>query len=123
MAIPVHHCADIERALAFYTNVLGAKLRWRERDEPGPCFAAVRWRDHDIYLSSHGGDGVAGTATYFEVDDVDAVFDELRARGFVPRTDRGPVHAAPTDQTWGVRELYVLDPDSNSLRFAGPSRG
>jgi catechol 2,3-dioxygenase-like lactoylglutathione lyase family enzyme len=121
MAIPVHHCAEIERALAFYTSILGAKLLWRDREEPGPCFAAVRWRDHDVYLSSHAGDGVAGAATYFRVDDVDEVFDELRARGYVPPADRGPVHASPVDQTWGMRELYVLDPDGNCLRFAAPA--
>jgi len=111
MAIPVH-CADIERALAFYTNILGATLEWRDRDEPGPCFAAVRSRDH-------AGDG---TAMYLHVDDVDAVYDELRGRGFVPRTDRGPVPVSPTDQTWGMRELYVLDPDQNCLGFAAPVR-
>lgn len=122
MAIPVHHCADLERALAFYTGVLGAELRWRDRDEPGPGFAAVRWRGHDVYLSSHAGDGVAGAATYFVVDDVDAVFAELLGRGLQPPTDRGPVHAGPTDQTWGMRELYVLDPDQNCLRFAAPAR-
>jgi catechol 2,3-dioxygenase-like lactoylglutathione lyase family enzyme len=122
MAIPVHHCADIERALAFYTNVLGAELRWRDSEEPGPCFAAIRWRDHDVYLSSHAGDGVVGAATYFHVDDVDEVFNELRGRGLVPRTDRGPVHASPVDQTWGMREFYVLDPDGNCLRFSAPTR-
>ena len=118
MAIPIHHCADLERALAFYTNTLGASLEWRDHDPPGPSFAAVRWRDHVIYLSSHAGDGVAGAATYVLVDDVDAVFAELRGRGYVPRADRGPVYARPTDQTWGMRELYVLDPDGNCLRFA-----
>jgi catechol 2,3-dioxygenase-like lactoylglutathione lyase family enzyme len=121
MAIPVHHCADLERALAFYVNTLGAKLLWRDRDEPGPCFAAVRWRDHDLYLSSHAGDGVAGAATYLPVADVDEVYAELRARGYQPRTDRGPVHASPVDQTWGMRELYVLDPDGNCLRFSAPA--
>lgn len=122
MAIPVHHCADIERSLAFYLNILGARILWRERDDPGPCFAAIRWRDDELYLSSHAGDAVAGAATYFQVDDVDEVFDELRGRGFTPRTDRGPVHASPVDQTWGVREWYVLDPDGNCLRFATPVR-
>jgi catechol 2,3-dioxygenase-like lactoylglutathione lyase family enzyme len=107
-------------ALAFYTQVLGAKLLWRDRDAPGPCFAAIRWRDHEVYLSSHAGDGIAGTATYFQVDDVDEVYEELRARGLGPCTDRGPVYASPVDQTWGMRELYVLDPDCNCLRFASP---
>lgn len=122
MAISVHHCTDIDRALAFYLGVLGAQLLWRDRNEPGPCFAALRWREHDLYISSHAGDGVAGTATYFPVDDIDAVFGELCARGLVTRADRGPVYTSPVDQTWGAREFYVLDPDGNCLRFAGPAR-
>jgi hypothetical protein len=27
------------------------------------------------------------------------------------------LHASPTDQTWGRRELYVRDPDNNCVRF------
>jgi hypothetical protein len=32
------------------------------------------------------------------------------------------VDQAPTDQTWGMRELYVRDPDGNCLRFGAPLR-
>jgi hypothetical protein len=28
-----------------------------------------------------------------------------------------PVHLAPLDQTWGTREVYVDDPDGNTLCF------
>jgi catechol 2,3-dioxygenase-like lactoylglutathione lyase family enzyme len=118
MAIPIHHVADIERALDFYTGVLGARLEWRDRLEPGPTYASVLWRNHRIHLSSHAGDGHAGTATYLPVDDVDALFTDLCERGWLPRDDRGPVYAGPCDQTWGMRELYVDDPDGNCLRFA-----
>ena len=27
------------------------------------------------------------------------------------------------NQTWGAREVYVRDPDGNTLRFGGPRRG
>jgi catechol 2,3-dioxygenase-like lactoylglutathione lyase family enzyme len=118
MAIPIHHCADLERALAFYTDVLGAQVQWRD-DDAIPRFASIKWREHEIYLSSHSGDSVAGSATYFPVPDVDEVFATLKSRGYVPPTG-DQVHAAPTDQTWGMRELYVKDPDGNSLRFATP---
>jgi catechol 2,3-dioxygenase-like lactoylglutathione lyase family enzyme len=30
-----------------------------------------------------------------------------------------PIELPPTDQTWGNREMYVNDPDGNSLRFIG----
>ena len=44
------------------------------------------------------------------VDDVDDLFRELSGRGV-------PIELSPTDQTWGNREMYVNDPDGNSLRF------
>jgi hypothetical protein len=41
---------------------------------------------------------------------VDALYDELRRRAT-------PIHLGPIDQSWGVREMYVLDPDGNCIRF------
>jgi hypothetical protein len=28
-----------------------------------------------------------------------------------------PVHQGPLDQSWGIREFYVTDPNGNTLRF------
>ncbi|MFT3711689.1 MAG: glyoxalase superfamily protein [Archangium sp.] len=112
MATPVHRCSDLERALGFYVGLLGAELEFRE----GP-YAGVKWRDHRLHLSTNSGDGAFGAATVLDVDDVDAVFGALISKGYRPPADRGPVFASPTDQTWGTRELYVADPDGNTLRF------
>lgn len=117
-AIPTHRCADLSRALAFYVGVLGAEQLWDD-----PAYVGVRWRGVEIHLSTNAGDGAFGAATVIRVDDVDDVFAELKARGYVPRTDRGPVFEAPTDQTWGTRELYVSDPDGNTLRFQAAATG
>jgi catechol 2,3-dioxygenase-like lactoylglutathione lyase family enzyme len=66
-----------------------------------------------LHLSSHSGDGVVGGAVFFIGDDVDALHTEFLARNV-------PIHIAPVDQTWGNRELYVRDPDGNSVRFGAP---
>ena len=79
----------------------------------------MKWREHEIFLSTHSGDGVAGTATYFLMPEVDESFAMVVARGFVPPVD-DQMHHAPTDQTWGMREFYLRDPDRNCLRFACP---
>ncbi len=42
VAIPILRCDDLERALGFYLDTLGAVLRWREAAPPGPGYAAVR---------------------------------------------------------------------------------
>jgi catechol 2,3-dioxygenase-like lactoylglutathione lyase family enzyme len=116
-AVPVLHCADVDAALAFYSGMLGATVSWRDR-VGNPSYTSIRWRGCELHLSSHAEDGVAGAAVFFRIADVDALFAELLARGFAPPGDLGPVFASPTDQTWGMREFYVRDPDGNSLRFA-----
>ena len=67
-----------------------------------------------LHLSSFSGDGVAGGVVYVGVEEVDALHAELLAKGVT--IDSGPV-----DQTWGNREMYVRDPDGNSIRFAQES--
>jgi len=44
------------------------------------------------------------------VDDVDALHRELLQR-------KVGIDLEPTDQSWGNREMYVTDPDGNSIRF------
>src|SRR5438309_202905 len=122
MAIPILKSSNLEASLAFYTVTHGARLLWRDQARTDPGFAAVEWQGHELHLSSYGGDGVFGSAVYFRVDDVDAVYSALLARSWRPPSGRGPVDEAPTDQTWGMRELYVRDPDGNCLRFGAPLR-
>jgi catechol 2,3-dioxygenase-like lactoylglutathione lyase family enzyme len=112
VAIPVLRGQHLERALRFYVDVLGAAVLFREGG-----YAAVRWQEHVLHLSEHAGDGALGAAVVLDVGDVDAVFTALQQRGYRPPGDRGPVFTAPTDQSWGTRELYVSDPDGNVLRF------
>ncbi len=121
MAIPVLQCTNLDESLVFYTGALGADVLWRNPEDGDPGYAAVKWRDHELHLSSHRGDGVAGTAVFFRVDDVDELFRELGERGWTPPEGASPVEAAPVDQTWGIRELYVRDPDRNCLRFGTES--
>jgi len=55
------------------------------------------------------------------VDDVDEVYRKLIARG-VDISGKSGVHRIPIDQTWGMREFYVDDPDGNTVRFASEIR-
>ena len=74
-----------------------------------------RWRLDDAgnpSPASFGGDGVTGTTRLrFLVEDPDALFAELRARG---------VECHPNsvgDKPWGTREFALYDPDRNALTF------
>jgi uncharacterized glyoxalase superfamily protein PhnB len=114
--IPVLHMTNADAAEAFYCQLLGFH---REFEVPAsettrdPCYMGVERDGAALHLSSHAGDGVTGSVVYFICDDVDALHAE-----FVARDVR--IHTGPVDQTWGMRELYVRDPDGNSVRFGAP---
>ena len=66
-----------------------------------------------LHSSTFPGDGVAGSAVYLFVDDVDALHAELLAKGV-------PIDTPPVDQSWGTRELFIRDADRNRIQFAQP---
>ena len=68
--------------------------------------------DMAIFLTEHAGDCEVGGAAYFLVDDVDALFREVHARSVIRPTP-------PEDTPWGTREMKIVDPDGNRLRFGG----
>jgi catechol 2,3-dioxygenase-like lactoylglutathione lyase family enzyme len=118
-AIPVLHITNADASEAFYCGLLGFQ---REFHVPAsetirdPCYLGISRDGAVLHLSSHAGDGVVGGVAYLVCDDVDALHAE-----FVSKNVR--IHIAPVDQTWGVRELYVHDPDRNSVRFGAPLAG
>lgn len=100
------------RTRAFYEDGLGFRVQWEHRFEPGfPVFAEVARDSLSLFLTEHAGDCQVGGAAYIVVDDVDALYREIAARGV-------RVLEPPEDAPWGTREMCVLDPDGNRLRFA-----
>lgn len=99
------------RTRAFYERGLGFRVEWEHRFEPGfPVFAEVSRDGVALFLTEHAGDCQVGGAAYIVVDDLDALYQELIERGI--RVDE-----SPQDTPWGTREMRVLDPDGNRLRF------
>jgi len=111
--VPVLHMANADTAEEFYCGQLGFRLVFSvpaSATERDPCYMGVEREGFLVDLSSHAGDGVVGAVIYFVVDDVDELHREFVGRGV-------PIHLAPVDQTWGMREMYVHDPDGNCVRF------
>jgi catechol 2,3-dioxygenase-like lactoylglutathione lyase family enzyme len=97
----------------FYCNLLGFKKDFAYRPNealPDPCYMGLSRDRIWLVVSSFPGDGVAGSVANVLVDNVDALHAEFVAKGV-------PIELAPTDQTWGNREMYVKDADGNCLRF------
>ena len=111
---------DLERSLEFYLRKVGLEVRYRaegyaELAVDGPKLALLeRWRVPEIVGSGEArvpAPGAHEGEVAFVVDDVDAVYSELRARGvaFV---------CPPTDRRWSQRTAYFKDPDGHLLEIA-----
>ena len=112
-AIPVLHVSSSAAAEEFYCKGLGFQRQFVHRPDemkPDPCYMGLARDGVWLHLSSFPGDGVSGVVVYLAVEDVDALHAELVAKGV-------PIDTGPVDQTWGSREMYVKDPDRNSIRF------
>jgi catechol 2,3-dioxygenase-like lactoylglutathione lyase family enzyme len=116
--IPTMKCSRIVRSIDFFTKTLDFELVgvWPEPADPG--YAILTRGGDEMHLSSHAGDGVPGQSVVVLVEDVDAVFTAVMARGH-DASDKldSPIHQGPTDQTWGTRDFAVNDPDGNKICF------
>src|SRR5262252_8230896 len=115
-AIPVLHVSSSVAATEFYCGRLGFSEDFAYRPFGGsdPCYMGLTRDDVSLHVSSFSGDGVAGGVVFLVVQDVDELFKELKDKGV-------KIDLEPTDQSWGNREMYIHDPDGNSIRFVHDS--
>lgn len=121
--VPVVKCSDLESSLHFYTAVLDFGRKWPgdEDQEMANGFIDLIRDGAEIQLSRHAEDGVFGSVNRVFVDDVDERFATFRQRGLdTTQRPESPLHKAPVDQTWGLREFAATDPDGNTLCFCAP---
>lgn len=113
--VPILRMFDVEATVRFYVDYLGCTLDSQEGTGDGPAWLEVSRGPLKLLLSSHHGDGTPGTAILVDVDDVQALHDELHSKDY-PYFNPGIEEHGP-----GL-ELVLLDPASNQLRFfEGPS--
>jgi catechol 2,3-dioxygenase-like lactoylglutathione lyase family enzyme len=97
--------ANVDNAISFYETVLGFQLVARH---DAPVKAAILGRDDiQIGLAENGGDSSQDGA-FFEVDDVEAAFAELRANG-LPKAEADFRLDQHGDTVWKV--FFVVAPD------------
>ena len=118
--VPVLKSSNLERSLRFYTEVLDFERRWPgyEAIEMANGVVDLVREGAQIQLSRHAGDGVYGSLIRLFVENVDERYATFRARGLdTSQRPESPVHTAPVNQSWGIREFAVSDPDGNGLLF------
>ncbi|GAA3620946.1 putative glyoxalase superfamily protein PhnB [Lentzea atacamensis] len=120
---------DQDAALKFYRDVIGLEVRTDESvedyrwltvgpaDQPdieiglsriGPPIPPTDYEALNALLAKGSLQGII-----FEIDDVDAKFEQVRAAG-------AEVMQEPIDQFYGVRDCAFRDPSGNMIRFSTP---
>jgi catechol 2,3-dioxygenase-like lactoylglutathione lyase family enzyme len=121
-AVPVLKCRHMQRSLAFYTGILDFSVA-SSFSTPDDLYhwCSLMRGESEIHLSTFPGDGVFGSVVYFRVTNIDSLFKFYCSRGLDPsHKPESPAHQRPVDQTWGMREFFIDDPDGNVLRFGEP---
>ncbi len=102
---------DYARSKAFYVDGLGFHVDWEHRFKPHlPVFVQVSRDDLAFFLTEHAGDCPVGGLLHLYVADVDAWYAEFQRKGL-------PVQEPPNESVQGLRDMTVIDPDGNKLRF------
>ena len=122
---PLFQVFDMPTSMKFYCDVLGFEIV--NTSKPGPVFdwAWLRLNDVEVMLNTaYESDQRPSTpdttrisahddtCLYFGCPDVDAVYECLRVKG----VDVAKPKIAP----YGMKQLYVHDPDGYSLCFQWP---
>jgi catechol 2,3-dioxygenase-like lactoylglutathione lyase family enzyme len=121
--VPVIKSSDLERSAQFYTRILDFERKWPGHEDLEMANGVIDLirGGAELQLSHHAGDGVFGSVNRVFVDDIDERYATFRARGLdTTLRPESPIHTAPVDQTWGLREFAVTDPDGNGLCFCMP---
>jgi extradiol dioxygenase family protein len=110
-AVPILRMFDVAVTKRFYLEYLGCSLDWHDGDADRPVYMQVSRDDLVLHLSSHHDDGTPGSAVLVESSGVDELHAELRTKEYPflnPGVGPGP---------GGGREMQLIDPSSNRLRF------
>ncbi len=109
--IPILGVSDVGASIDHYVNVLGfgKGFVWPP-DKPKKHFASVGRGSVTIFFDSNEP-RVPGVRMWISVDDVDQLHAEFVERG-------ANIKETPANRPWGMREISVVDPDGNILRFA-----
>jgi glyoxylase I family protein len=118
---------DVERAVKFYTEVLGMKIAKLNRDDMGDHLnrADLRSGDSMIVLFQRPApiekdalkeDGASHHAFIVDSDDFELAVKKMKDLGV-------KIHDVPTVERPSGRGFYFFDPDGNLLQLYAPPKG
>ena len=100
---------DPQRLVLFYRDILGIPVLENDDSFDGVVFGFIK--DAPVFWiwdeNKWGKSNEAAVCMVFDCDDHDKTYQELKAKGVVLDPPRTAV--------WGGKELYVHDPDGNTI--------
>ena len=110
-----HHVHDFERSVAFFRDVVGLELQFSDASFNFAAFdgGTVRFAvasGHPEEAHEAGRDRLSGIG--FVVEDVDAAYREMKARG-------ARFTMEPSKQPWGGYMAMFADPEGNVFYLDG----
>jgi len=104
---PILYSSSVVRSIQYYTDILGFENKWYWGHPP--TFGGVSKNDVEIFFCKDG-QGQPGTWLSVFVENVDQLYEEIKARG-------AHIISAPQTMEWNIREMLVEDPDGHRIRF------
>ena len=131
MIVPNLMVSDLPASLDFYLGVIGLELGFRidaahrmvEGDShEGAVFATLKWGEHELMLQTVAS--MSEDVPGMTADQAPTPGGTVYFRGFEPDAiaERAgeAVIRGPIQQWYGMREVYVRDPDGHVLCFGVP---
>ena len=113
--VPLLWVKDIEKSIRFYEEIgfkisetwkLQERIQWCRVEFQGAALMLQQTTDLE---SQHPIGQDNGIQLYFITDDVDVVYHQMRARGIDV--------SAPKIEFYGMKQIFLTDPDGRTLCF------
>jgi len=133
MIVPNLMVTDIRRSIEFYRDKLGFSVATTVSADRSfatggeivndPVFAVLEWESAQLMLQTVGS--LAGELSVFSADQAPQPSGTVYLRGFKPddaagRLSEGDVIKGPDISWYGMKELYVRDPDGHVICLGAP---
>jgi len=109
-AMPVLKVADIDKAVAYYTDVLGFHEEFKAADPGKPANYAGVGRGMVNFHLSTGKTAIEGGSVYILAKDVDKLHEQFKSKG-------ANIIEPPGDRPYQMRDFMLKDPDGHILSF------